>query len=131
MLFKQILSDEIVRMHYVYFAFCRAIGHREFALMLLFWLNAFIDHRWQHHSLSIFLLTLNSCKLVWTETEYSSTIYIAITKDLQLKSEIFEITIVLLYRVSNFIYVLWYRVRYLITGDLEGIPELLEPSEAG
>jgi hypothetical protein len=63
--------------------------------------------------------------------EYASTIYIAITKDLQLKSEIFEIPIVLLYRVSSFIYVLWYRVRYLITGDLEGIPELLEPSEAG
>ena len=63
--------------------------------------------------------------------ECPSTINKYITKVLQLKSELFEIPIVKLYRVSYIIYVLWYKLWYLITGDLEVIPELPEPSEAG
>ena len=62
--------------------------------------------------------------------EYSTTTTKYITKSLKLKSLVFEIPIVKLYRVSYFIYVFWSQYVILSEGVL-GYPEMLEPSEVG
>ena len=54
-------GSQIVKICYFYFAFCWRWFHESF-------FNAFVVHRWQHHSLPISLLTLCSNKLLLTET---------------------------------------------------------------